>query len=88
MTIHINDYSLQDFADEVGFWAGAKDRWDSYTDEQKECLEEYASECEFDGFVQVNDFVWFEADEILKSCHLMYDEDDEDDEESEELEED
>lgn len=50
------------------FWAGAKDRMDSATDEQREEVYDqieilcYEQEC---SMTDINDFVWFECDEIF-----------------------
>ena len=52
-------------------WSGAKTRWDSYTDEQKE----YLMDLFYDSFnacgeipttTTFNDFIWFDADDILE----------------------
>lgn len=67
----IKNVTLEDFDSLVGFWSGAKDRWDDYNEEQKAYLEEIASECEFDTLTQVNDFVWFDADDLLAEAGLM-----------------
>lgn len=51
------------------FWGGAKDRMDSATDEQrKEVYDQieilcYEQEC---SMTDINDFVWFECDEIFQ----------------------
>ena len=51
------------------FWGGAKERMESATDEQREevynqieilCYEQECSE------IDINDFVWFECDEIFE----------------------
>lgn len=50
------------------FWGGAKDRMDSATDEQREEVYDqieilcYEQEC---SMTDINDFVWFECDEIF-----------------------
>lgn len=76
--------SLEEFASVVGFWAGAKDRWDSYSDNEKEYLEQIAYECEFTSLAQINDFIWFDADELLEEYHAEEDDEEEDDEEGDE----
>lgn len=51
------------------FWAGAKERMDSATDEQrKEVYDQieilaYEQDC---SATDINDFVWFECDEIFE----------------------
>lgn len=50
------------------FWGGAKDRMDGATDEQREEVYDkieilcYGQEC---SMTDINDFVWFECDEIF-----------------------
>lgn len=50
------------------FWGGAKERMDSATDEQREEVHDrieilcYEQEC---SQTDINDFVWFECDDIF-----------------------
>ena len=62
------------------FWSGAKDRWDDATDDQKERVWDLIQEVFMDEIpteTEVNDFVWFECDDIFNE------KDDEDEEEFE-----
>lgn len=58
------DFSdLDDF-----FWSGAKHRWDDATDDQKERVWDLLQDVFMDEIpteAEVNDFVWFECDEIF-----------------------
>lgn len=62
---------LFDFDSIVGFWSGAKTNWDSYSDEQKQYLNEVCEGMNFDSLTQVNDFVWFDSEEVLKQGELL-----------------
>lgn len=69
---------LFDFERMVGFWSGAKTNWDSYNEEQKEYLNQYACEMmEFGSLTQVNDLIWFDGDDILKEANLFESDDEE-----------
>lgn len=64
-------------------WSGAKDRIESATEEQKERVADNLREWFFGGLVtdtQINDYVWFECDDIF------YPEESEEEEEEEEEE--
>ena len=64
------------------FWSGAKDRWDDATDDQKERVWDLIQEVFMDEIpteTEVNDFVWFECDDIFNE------KDDEDDDEFESI---
>lgn len=74
------EIDLYEFNDIVGFWAGAKDRWEDMTDEEKDYLNESAADREFDTLTAINDFVWFESDDILDEIRAEDEnEEDEDD---------
>lgn len=64
------------------FWAGAKDRMDDATPEQiekvAERIEDWLDQGEIPEEVQINDFVWFECDDIF------FPEDEDEEEEDEE----
>ena len=54
------------------FWSGARDRWDDATDEQKEMVWDRIIDLfayDVDGNIptetELNDFVWFECDDIF-----------------------
>lgn len=57
---------LQDFEDYVGFWGGAKVRYEALTEAQIDFLNEIISNFTFESLTQVNDFMWFESDELLE----------------------
>ena len=61
---------LFEFDQIVGFWGGARSRWDEYTTEQQNYLNDYIDGLQFDSLTQVNDFIWFDADEILEDEEL------------------
>lgn len=47
-------------------WGGAADKWNNATDEQKELI--WNNLCdfnEFDSFTQINDYIWYDCDEIF-----------------------
>ena len=75
------EYSIDDLDDLV--WSGASDRWKDYSDEQKEYLVNYFYDTAgyIDGNVptttEFNDFIWFEADDLLEQEGLTNDSDDE-----------
>lgn len=75
--------NLTEFDQWVGFWQGAKDRWENYTQEEKDFLDNYFEECyadaDLDSICSINDFVWFDADDILEE--YFYDKEDEDEDE-------
>ena len=75
-----DEMSLRDFDSMVGFWSGAKDRWDSMTEEEKDVMEEYAEGLEFISLTQVNDFIWFDSDDILERYHAENESEDDEDE--------
>ncbi len=61
------------------FWSGARDRWNDATDDQKERVWDLIQEVfaeEIPTETEVNDFVWFECDDIFNEK----DEDEEKDE--------
>lgn len=61
------------------FWSGARDRWNDATDDQKERVWDLIQEVFADEIpteTEVNDFVWFECDDIFNEK----DEDEEKDE--------
>lgn len=61
------------------FWSGARDRWNDATEDQKERVWDLIQEVFADEIpteTEVNDFVWFECDDIFNEK----DEDDEKDE--------
>lgn len=74
MTLYLaDDYSISDFDNTL--WSGAKDRWEDYTDEQKEFLMNYFASYAYDNeeapsLTSFNDFIWFEADDILKDNNM------------------
>ena len=68
-------------------WSGAKERWDNATDSQKaivwDILEDlFSGPAKLPDMTDVNDFIWFECDDIF------YPEDDEDDDCTEDSEDD
>ena len=67
----IKHLTLEEFDNLVGFWSGAKDRWDNYTQEQKDYLEDYCDYIDFEDLTAVNDFIWFDADDILEEAHML-----------------
>jgi len=74
------EMTLREFDQTVGFWSGARDRWIDMTEEEIDYLEESICDYEFTSITQVNDFVWFESDEILEEFHAEDEEDEEDEE--------
>lgn len=52
-------------------WGGAADRWKNATDEQRECVWETLidifqdNEVEIPDMTTINDFIWFECDDIF-----------------------
>lgn len=58
--------TLEEFAEVVGFWGGAKTNWDNYTEAERDYLEAVAAECELNSLTAVNDFIWFDAPELLE----------------------
>ena len=83
------EYDIGDLDDLV--WSGARDRWIDYTDEQKEFLIDYFYETAgyIDGNIptttEFNDFIWFEADNILEENGMTGETSEEDEEETEEV---
>ena len=67
----IKNVSLEDFADSVGFWDGAKERWEDYTQEERDYLEDCIADSEFESVTDVNDFIWFNADKLLQEAGFM-----------------
>lgn len=67
--IRVTIESLREFNQVIGFWYGAKDRWESYTEEEIDYLEELVSDYDFESLTQVNDFIWFESDDLLEEWH-------------------
>jgi len=60
------------------FWSGARDRWNDATDDQKERVWDLIQDVFMDEIpteTEVNDFVWFDCDDIFNE-----EEDDDDDE--------
>ena len=61
---------VQDITD-MGLWAGALDRWNTATDEQKEAVYQKLCDCELANGetpiyeTTINDFIWFECDDIF-----------------------
>lgn len=52
-------------------WGGAKDRWDNATDEQQCSVWSLINDVFFDSvpdLTELNDFIWFECDEIFNTC--------------------
>lgn len=79
-----DDLTLREFDSMVGFWQGAKSRWESMTEEEKDVLEDYAEGLEFTSLTQVNDFIWFDSDDILERYHAENEPDEEDEDEEDE----
>ena len=65
------------------FWSGARDRWNNATDDQKKrvwyLIQEVFAE-EVPTETEVNDFVWFECDDIFNEKDEEEDEEEEKDE--------
>ncbi len=63
-------YFVEQDANSFEFWAGAADRMADATDAQKSAvysrLEEYADGSEAVSECDINDFVWFECDDIFE----------------------
>lgn len=77
------EMDLYDFESMVGFWSGAADRWHDYTEDQKEYLNDVCEGMEFDSLTAVNDFIWFDADELIEDA-FGEEEEEEDDEDFDE----
>ena len=75
--------TLREFNDYVGFWSGAKYRFERMTDEEIDYLDACLDCEELDSLTAVNDFIWFESDSLLEEFHNSKDEYDEDEEEEE-----
>lgn len=73
MSNHSITYAIELDPEDFGFWSGAEDRMNDATEEQKEQvyerLEEWFDALLIDGEIpsdtDVNDFVWFECDDIF-----------------------
>lgn len=78
-----DEMDLREFNSTVGFWSGAKQRFDSMTDEEIDYLDAYISDYEFTSICQVNDFIWFESDDIIEQYHKENDKENEEGEEEE-----
>lgn len=68
--------------DEFNFWSGARDRIESATEEQKEQVKQriketffYSAEETEPTETEINDFVWFECDDIFEEKDEDEDED-------------
>lgn len=53
---------------EFEFWSGAKDRAENLTDEEFDTIEQYFEDLYPDGMnnTQINDWFWFEFEEIAQ----------------------
>lgn len=63
-------YTTDFYIDEFAFWGGARNRMDSATDEQKDRvdarLNDYFEENDKPPLdTEINDFVWFDCDDIF-----------------------
>lgn len=58
----LNDYSELDNK----LWGGAADKWHDATDETKEIIWNTIQDIEeFDSLTQINDYIWFDCDELF-----------------------
>lgn len=76
-----SDYDMYDLDDAL--WSGGRDRWTEYSDDQKEFLMDYFEEStygsdEIPSLTSFNDFIWFDADDILVENGYGYEPDDAD----------
>lgn len=76
--------TLEEFEDMVGFWGGARDRYCNFTQEEINYLDACLDCMEFNSLTAINDFIWFESDDLLEKLHSDEDEDDEEEEDYEE----
>ena len=67
----IKNTTLSEFEQTVGFWENPKSKWDNYTDEQKSYLESIVEELEFEYLDDVQDFIWYDADDYLRQAGLL-----------------
>lgn len=62
-------YYIEQDPKDFQFWGGARDRMNDATEEQKEAVYERLEEYTTDGTdwseTAINDFVWFECDDIF-----------------------
>ena len=78
-----------DDIDNFGLWSGAADRWNTATDEQKEAVYDRLCDYEMAGNeipqedVCINDFIWFECDDIFFPEENAEDDEQEEDAEDE-----
>lgn len=59
-----HEIDVEDFE----FWAGARDRMNSATEDQKQLVYSRIEDTFFDDFVsetEINDLVWFDCDDIF-----------------------
>ena len=64
-----NEYSMYDLDDVL--WSRARYNWINYTDEQKAYLIDYFNESGAEqSLTNFNDYIWFEADDILEDAGL------------------
>lgn len=61
----IKNIDLFEFDSIVGFWQGAKTRWEEMSEDEQEYLNQLVEDYEFENLTQINDFIWFDSDELL-----------------------
>lgn len=72
-----NDYDINNYNDlfEIGFrlWSGAESRWMHMNAEEKIYILEIFDVLHPDGasLTTLNDFIWFESDDLLETKRLM-----------------
>lgn len=72
-TAKVTISNLTEFDQQVGFQPGAKSRWENYTQEERDFLdnwfEEYYAAEALNSVCSINDFIWLRADDILETYY-------------------